>query len=276
MLNTDSPIPLYHQLADILLGKIRNGMYSPGTRIPSEHNLARDYGIGRPTARQATDLLVRKGLLIRKRGSGTFVQTRKQEVDLFTLAGTMASFENEGISVRTRSVCSTRLINVKHDMENPFYNKEAYFLSRLSHVEKTPVLLEDIFLDPVFFKDIDRIDMEMRSLSQIVREQYYMRPMGGKQNFKIGYPNEKRAGLLGVSRTTPILTVNRFIHFSNVNTAIYSDLFCRTDRFIFSQTLGGIQTILCPRQIGQSLLVLRRQPRQLLLASREAILQQQQ
>ena len=96
MLNADSPIPLYHQLSDIILEKIRDGVYTPGTRIPSEHALAKEYGIGRPTARQATDLLVRKGILIRKRGSGTFVQTKKPEVDLFTLAGTIASFEKGG------------------------------------------------------------------------------------------------------------------------------------------------------------------------------------
>ena len=240
MLNTDSPIPLYHQLADILLGKIRNGAYPPGTRIPSEHNLAKDYGIGRPTARQATDLLVRKGILIRKRGSGTFVQTRQREIDLFTLAGTIASFEKEGISVMTRPVDSTRLITVEKNRGNPFYNQTAYYLSRISHVEGTPVLLEDLYLDPTCFKDIDLVDMENRSLSQVVHEQYYMRPVGGKQNFKIGYPDEKKAGLLEISRATPILTVSRFIHFSNVKNAIYSDLFCRTDRFIFSQTLGGI------------------------------------
>ena len=240
MLNADSPIPLYHQLADILLGKIRSGTYPPGTRIPSEHSLAKDYGIGRPTARQATDLLARKGVLIRKRGSGTFVQTRQREVDLFTLAGTMASFEKGGISVLTRTVCPTRLITVEKNMENPFYNQKAYYLCRISHVEETPVLLEDLYIDPAHFKDMDLVDMENRSLSQVVREQYYMRPIGAKQNFKIGYPDERKAGLLGISRTTPLLTVNRFIHFSNVKNAIYSDLFCRTDRFIFSQTLGGI------------------------------------
>jgi len=240
MLNADSPIPLYHQLADIILSKIRSDAYPPGTRIPSEHNLAKNYGIGRPTARQATDLLVRKGILIRKRGAGTFVQTPQREVDLFTLAGTIASFEKEGISVTTRSVCPTRLMTVEDGTENPFYKREAYFLSRLSYVEEIPVLLESIYLDPAYFTDIDLVDMENRSLSQVVREQYYMRPVGGKQNFKIGYPDEKKAQLLQIARATPILTVNRFIHFSNVKNAIYSDLFCRTDRFIFSQTLGGI------------------------------------
>ena len=54
---------------EIILDKIRSGEYSAGSKIPSENTLATQYSIGRPTARQAIDMLVRKGLLSRRRGS---------------------------------------------------------------------------------------------------------------------------------------------------------------------------------------------------------------
>jgi GntR family transcriptional regulator len=44
---------------------------------------------------------------------------------------------------------------------------------------------------------------------------------------------------LGVGPRTPILLVNRYIHFGKAENAVYSVLYCRTDRFVFSQTLGG-------------------------------------
>jgi GntR family transcriptional regulator len=84
MLNSKSPNPLYHQLADIPLNRTRTGEYPPGSRIPSENQLTVSYGIGRPTARQAIDLLVRKGMLARKRSSGTFVRAAHKDVDLFS------------------------------------------------------------------------------------------------------------------------------------------------------------------------------------------------
>ena len=123
MLNSRSPIPLYHQLADIILAKIRSGEYPPGSRIPSENSLASRYSIGRPTARQATDLLVRKRILIRRRGSGTFVCEKQKEVDLFSLAGTISSFHKKGISITTRILHKTRLKLIEDDPENPFANK---------------------------------------------------------------------------------------------------------------------------------------------------------
>jgi len=240
MLNTKSPVPLYHQLADVLLAKIRSGAYPPGSKILSEHSLAAKYHIGRPTARQATDLLVRKGILIRKRGSGTFVCEEQEEVDLFSLAGTISSFHKKGISVKTQLLQKVRLKKIQNDPENPFANKTAYFFSRMSRVENVTVLIEDIYLHDALFVGIDRIHLSDRSLSQIVNEHYFLRPYAGKQNFRIGHLTGKRAQKLGVTEETPILMVKRFLHFEPAKNAIYSELYCRTDRFIFSQTLGGM------------------------------------
>ena len=239
MLNPRSPKPLYRQLADVLLHRTRTGKYPPGSRIPSEHELAKCYGIGRPTVRQAIDLLVRKGVLARKRGSGTFVRAEQKEVDLFSLAGTISSFHRKGISVATRILQKTRLKAVGISPENPFSGQKAFFLSRLSLVEEMPVLLEDIYLSPELFPEIDKIDMAGRSLSQIVDEHYYMRPTSGKQNFRISHPTVRRAQYLDISTTTPILLVKRFLHFDRAQNAIFSELYCRTEQFVFSQTIGG-------------------------------------
>ncbi|MBU0697821.1 MAG: GntR family transcriptional regulator, partial [Proteobacteria bacterium] len=162
MLNPESPIPLYRQLADILLAAIRAGEYPPGFRLPSESSLATRYGIGRPTVRQATELLVRRGLLVRKRGSGTFVGKEQKEVDLFSLTGTISSFHKKGILMTTRILQKTRLKKVESDSENPFAGQKAYFLSRLSLAEGMPVLIEDIYLNATVFAGIDRFDLSGR------------------------------------------------------------------------------------------------------------------
>ena len=84
-LDSSSPVPLYHQLAERLLTGIRTGAYPTGCRLPSEPELARVYGIGRPTVRQATDVLVRRRIVERRRGSGTFVVDPPERVDLLSL-----------------------------------------------------------------------------------------------------------------------------------------------------------------------------------------------
>ena len=57
---------------------------------------------------------------------------------------------------------------------------------------------------------------------------------------RIGYLSSDRAGILEISEDTPILAVKRILNFEQAEGAIYSELFCRTDRFVFSQTIGGV------------------------------------
>ena len=64
MLNPQSPIPLYRQLADIILNRISTEEYKVGAKIPPELTLADVYQVGRPTVRQAIDHLVRKKKII--------------------------------------------------------------------------------------------------------------------------------------------------------------------------------------------------------------------
>jgi GntR family transcriptional regulator len=251
-LNARSPIPLYHQLADWLLAGIRGGEFSAGDRIPSEPELARTFGIGRPTVRQATELLIRRRRLERRRGSGTFVVEPPEQVDLFSLAGTMASFQRGGADVRTRLLERPRIVQVGVDPENPFANGDAYHLVRLSRLRRDPallgpgwdpVLLEEIYLDPEKFAGLEQVALAGRSLSQLINEQFQLRPESANQNFRIHKPDAARAKRLGLGANDVVLLVKRFLHFPGAPNAIYAELYCRTDRLVFSQTLSGPETI---------------------------------
>ncbi len=239
ILNPQSPLPLYHQLAELLAAKIRGGDYPPGTRIPSEHKLAAVFGIGRPTARQAIDVLVRKGLVARRRGSGTYVREPRQEVELFSLDGTSASFTRKGLAVESRIIAPVVLKTVGEDGDNPFAGREAYFLERLTRVGAVPVLIETLFLHPGLFAGLAALDLEGRSLSAIAEERYFLRPNGGRQNFQIAYLDADRARHLLVTPETPVLAVRRCLHFPQAQNGVFSELYCRTDQFVFSQNIGG-------------------------------------
>jgi GntR family transcriptional regulator len=240
MLNTQSPIPLYHQLADILMEGIRSGDYPPGSRIPSEPQLAKVYGIGRPTVRQAIDVLVRKHLLLRKRGSGTYVCAPEEEIDLFSLAGTTSAFHKKGIAVKIELLSPIRRIKVGQKTGNPFAAGSAFFLSRLNRVDGSAVLLEEIYLHPVLFNGIQHMDLAGRSLSQVVESRFYMRPHGGRQTFRIASLNSQKAATMGMDVDTHVLDVQRYLNFKQADNAVFSILICNTDRFVFSQQIGGL------------------------------------
>ncbi|CAL9502978.1 HTH-type transcriptional repressor NagR [Streptomyces sp. enrichment culture] len=72
-LDLDGPEPLYEQIAQILGARIADGTYPPRRRIPSEAQIVEEFGVSRPTARAAVQLLVERGLVHTVRGKGSFV-----------------------------------------------------------------------------------------------------------------------------------------------------------------------------------------------------------
>jgi GntR family transcriptional regulator len=240
-LNPQSPIPLYRQLADRLAADIRAGLYAAGDRIPSEHALAQEYALGRPTVRQAIDTLARKGLLIRRRGSGTYVCEPRPEVDLFSLEGTGASFQKTGLRIEISLISPPRLTAAPKSHDNPFGGRRALHLMRLTRNGGVPVLLEDIYMDGELFEGLENIDLSGQSLSRIAEERFHLRPTGARQRFRIAYAVGERAHHLRITPQTPVLFVQRHLHFPHRRDGVYVELWCRGDQFVFSQTIGGIE-----------------------------------
>lgn len=61
-----------------LLDAIRSGVYSLGDRLPSEMNLAQEYGVSRPVLRGALARLREEGLIVSRQGAGSFVSSGVQ------------------------------------------------------------------------------------------------------------------------------------------------------------------------------------------------------
>lgn len=65
--------PKYQQIAERLRAQIDSGARQPGERLPSEPELAEEYGASRNTVRLAIAALTNQGLVTSRQGLGTFV-----------------------------------------------------------------------------------------------------------------------------------------------------------------------------------------------------------
>lgn len=64
----------YRAIADALREEIDSGRLPPGSKVPGENELMSTYGVEQPTARRALDVLKNEGLIVARRGAGTFVR----------------------------------------------------------------------------------------------------------------------------------------------------------------------------------------------------------
>ena len=71
--------PLYVQLRDALAERIASGEWKPNAALPSEGDLAREFGVSSGTMRKALDLLKNEHLITRRQGRGTFVSDQSSD-----------------------------------------------------------------------------------------------------------------------------------------------------------------------------------------------------
>lgn len=73
-------IPIYLQVKDFVLEKVKSGEYQPGFKIPTERELSTQLGISRNTVSAAYKELLLEGVLEARQERGTFVKAASDEV----------------------------------------------------------------------------------------------------------------------------------------------------------------------------------------------------
>ena len=80
MMNTQTPVyrskPVAQQIEEILRDRIRQGLYPPEQRMPSEERLAQELQVSRASVRTAMASLAAEGYVLRRHGDGTYPSPR--------------------------------------------------------------------------------------------------------------------------------------------------------------------------------------------------------
>lgn len=68
--------PKFKQISAEIEKKIRDGLYVSAQKLPSEYDLAKEYNCSRLTIRKAIDDLIRKNILVKRHGKGSYVMSQ--------------------------------------------------------------------------------------------------------------------------------------------------------------------------------------------------------
>jgi GntR family transcriptional regulator len=75
-LDPRSDRPLALQLADLLRAEILGGQRRPGSQLPTESEFQHAFGVSRTTVRSALATLASEGLVLTRKGFGSYVRSR--------------------------------------------------------------------------------------------------------------------------------------------------------------------------------------------------------
>ena len=171
MIDKNSSIPLYMQIQNMLLERIRTGEYLPGTQVPSELEIASLHQVSRMTARKALDSLVVKGILYRSKGKGTYVAENIVSYGLSTMLSFSQTLRAQGHEVTTQ-VLRREVIPGSPDVLERLQlasESQVIVIRRLRLVEGRPATIHTSFLEYRLFAPILQADLSQESLLDLIQ-----------------------------------------------------------------------------------------------------------
>lgn len=227
--------PLYVQIAEGLLDRIECGELAPGDRLPAERELSEMLGVNRVTLRRALRTLESQGLLTRHQGKGTYVAEPKIERQ----AGRLVSF-TRGMS-RRGFVPGTRVLAFEQRPVEAALARElglpaaapVFFVLRLRLLNHEPMLLERYTIPARRFPELERFDLEARSIYEVLEHEYGVVFQRARQSLEPTVASAYDAELLLVAPGSPLMLERRLSFDPDGRPIEHGRDLYRGDRFRF-------------------------------------------
>ena len=230
-----SGTPLYSQIAQALAALILDGALEPGTRLEDEVSMARRLEVSRPTARQALQRLVDRGLISRRRGAGTVVTSPhvRRPMELSSL-----------FSDLTRNGHEVSTTIIEYSM-HPADEEEAEHLGvepgagvtrirRLRRADGEPIAVLSNLMPATIAPT--REELESGGLYDLLRAQDAI-PTTAKQTIGARNATTREAELLHERRRTALLTATRITYDQSGRVIEYGQHIYRASRYTFETSL---------------------------------------
>ncbi|WSS23680.1 GntR family transcriptional regulator [Streptomyces sp. NBC_01190] len=233
-----SPVPLYFQFAQQLQNLIETGVLPPGTRLSNEVAMADQFGLSRPTMRQAMQHLVDKGLLARKRGVGTQVVTNRirRQLEFTSLYEDLARERRhpttEVLSIVTAPADRGIAAALRVDE-----GAEVVAIERLRFADDEPIAIMRNHL-PADLVELTRASLGGAGLYQLLRRAGISLSTA-EQTIGARRATTAEAKLLDETRGATLLTMVRTAHDESGRPVEYGSHVYRASRYSFEMTVAA-------------------------------------
>ena len=206
--------PIHLQIADLLREKIYSKAWPPSTRIPSENDLVKMFGVSRGTVRKALKVLVDEGLLVQRHGKGTFVA----EPGITHASGDRPlsfaeSLRRQGKDFKTQVLekCVTMPpIEIARGLElEP--GDPSLFVRRLRTVEGSPVLCQESWSNLRACPGLSDVDFTTTSMFNAVQDCSGRRIARSHMRYTARIAGKEHASLLECDEAAAVLVLEQNI-----------------------------------------------------------------
>lgn len=212
ILDRSQPTPLHHQVRQYLWDRVRSGDWPVGFQIPPEHVLCDLLGVSRATVIRALTELTRQGVLERRQGRGTFVQSPRLNHGPLVLK----SFTQEHADSGLRSAAIVLELGEKEADEHVAQALEietgsrVLCLRRLRYAGSDTMGIQEAFLPKRLIPSLASVASDLAgSLYEVLAREYGITPFSARETFEPARLSKSESLLLKCDPATLAFLVER-------------------------------------------------------------------
>lgn len=204
--------PAHATLSRQLRDEIDRGLWNPGEKLPSEHELCARYGVSRTTVRRALQSLEASNLVARRQGSGTFVRERQLSHGLGDLRSFTQVISDLGHEPGTRD------ISIEVDPHPPVEaidflpSSLIWRVRRLRTTDDRPFSVADSWIPDDLGANVDEAVLAKHvSLYRVLEEELGVQLQLATESIRAEAARSDEAQLLGVPHGSPVIVIYRWV-----------------------------------------------------------------
>lgn len=241
------PIPLYHQLEQELSARIASAEFGVDGPLPTEEQIGQQYGVSRITVRRALESLEGQGLIVRRRGVGSFVAERKGGIHAIQLTGSLDVFLMSAHELEP-SVVSLELADAPAPILADFGLNEGDKLLRLELISLTkegPTAHSEFFFRPEMASLLSIDDIAGNEpIVRIVERKLGVRVGRARQIIEPDRVTGRSIQFLGLPEGTPVLRTQRNYYTTDGELIEVARLRYHPQRYRYEVDLkGGLHSV---------------------------------
>jgi GntR family transcriptional regulator len=223
-------LPAYRRIQGTIVKRLELGQLKPGDIVDSERELARIHGVSLMTARHALAALEREGMVVRRRGAGTFVAPPK--IHFNKLMSYTEQMRSRSLTVGSRVLFSEIVDDEPEAMARLSLAPKTHLLKleRLRHTAGEPFALETCYFSAKQYGGLLSEPLERESLFGILERSYGVVLGYADEEVDATAADPRTAELLGVPRREPLLRIRQVIYSTKGTVIVYVLGLYRSDR----------------------------------------------